>query len=101
MNPRLAALSICLAIMVAVLFFGIVPAVMPGRTLMAPYRRRLDQRRGDHGWKPVSVSQAVKLADGEFASGLLMMRTMEGEKQYRRMSVAEELLTRMEMGQDF
>ena len=101
MTLRLVALSICLAIMVAVLFFGIVPAVMPGRTLMADYRKRLDKCRDDHGWEPASVSQAMKLADGEFASGLLMMRTMEGDKQYRHMSVAEELLTRMEMGQDF
>ena len=101
MNPRLIALWICLAIMLAVLWFGITPAVMPGHVLMASYRRRLARRRDDHGWKAVAIKETVRLIDGQVASGLLMMRRVEGEQQYRHLSVAEEFVTRMDMGQDF
>ena len=53
---------------------------------------------GDHGWSPVWMDSAEPLTDGSTSAGYLMMRTHKGEREFRHMTVMEELET-MGMGE--
>ena len=76
--------------MLAVLFFGIVPAVMPGRLLMSAHRDRLARERSDpHLWSFVYVEGEVTLLDGSRATGGLMTRIVDGERWYRHLTSQE------------